>query len=105
MIRVGIDLGGTKIEGIALAGDGRAVAGRRVPTPRGDYDGTIRAVVGLVEGLEASAGERGTVGIGMPGAVSPRATGRPARYHEGAPIGGAGASGPNCHLILTGIGA
>jgi fructokinase len=71
MIRVGIDLGGTKIEGIALAGDGRAVAGRRVPTPRGDYDGTIRAVVGLVEGLEASAGERGTVGIGMPGAVSP----------------------------------
>jgi len=71
MIRVGIDLGGTKIEGIALAHDGRAVAGRRVPTPRDDYDGTIRAVVGLVEGLEASAGERGTVGMGMPGTVSP----------------------------------
>jgi len=71
MIRVGIDLGGTKIEGIALAGDGRAVAGRRVPTPRDDYDGTIRAVVGLVEALEASAGERGTIGMGMPGTVSP----------------------------------
>jgi len=71
MIRVGIDLGGTKIEGIALAGDGRAVAGRRVSTPRDDYDGTIRAVVGLVEALEATAGDRGTIGMGMPGTVSP----------------------------------
>jgi len=70
-MRIGIDLGGTKIEGIALAGGGHAVAGQRVPTPRDDYDATIRAVVGLVEGLEASAGERGTVGVGMPGAVSP----------------------------------
>jgi fructokinase len=71
MIRVGIDLGGTKIEGIALGGDGRTVAGRRVPTPRDDYAGTIRAVVGLIEGLEAGAGARGTVGIGIPGIVSP----------------------------------
>jgi fructokinase len=71
MIRIGIDLGGTKIEGIALSADGRAVAGRRMATPREDYDGTVRAVSGLVSALESDAGSRGTVGVGMPGAVSP----------------------------------
>ena len=71
MIRIGIDLGGTKIAGIALAADGRAAAGRRIATPREDYDGTVRAVAGLVAALEADAGERGTVGVGMPGAISP----------------------------------
>jgi fructokinase len=71
MIRIGIDLGGTKIEGIALDGDGRVVAGRRIATPREDYDGTVRAVAGLVGALEAAAGASATVGVGMPGAVSP----------------------------------
>jgi fructokinase len=71
MIRIGIDLGGTKIEGIALAAGGRVAAGRRIATPRDDYDGTVRAIAGLVATLEAEAGSRGTVGIGMPGAVSP----------------------------------
>jgi fructokinase len=71
MIRIGIDLGGTKIEGIALDGGGRVVAGRRIATPREDYHGTVRAVAGLVGALEAAAGASATVGVGMPGAVSP----------------------------------
>ena len=70
-MRIGIDLGGTKIEGLALGDDGRARAGHRVAAPRGDYDHTIRAIVELVAGLERSAGERGTVGVGIPGAISP----------------------------------
>jgi len=70
-MRIGIDLGGTKIEGIALADDGRQLARRRVPTPRGDYPGSIRAIVELVGWIEHEAGARGTVGVGMPGAISP----------------------------------
>jgi fructokinase len=69
-----VDLGGTKIEGIALDQDGRERARRRVATPAGDYRGTLEAVAGLVEMLEREAGGRGTVGVGTPGAVS-RATG------------------------------
>jgi fructokinase len=71
MSRIGIDLGGTKIEGIALAPDGRVAAGRRIATPREDYDGTIRAIAGLVAALEAETRSQSTVGVGMPGAISP----------------------------------
>ena len=74
MNRIGIDLGGTKIEGVVLAPDGRVAAGRRIATPREDYGGTVRAVAGLVAALEADTGARGTVGVGAPGAIS-RATG------------------------------
>lgn len=78
MIRIGIDLGGTKIEGIALDGS-RELARLRVETPRGDYAATVDAVVGLVRTLEAHAGEalrspaeaRGSVGVGIPGTMSP----------------------------------
>ncbi|MFA5908031.1 MAG: ROK family protein [Vicinamibacterales bacterium] len=70
-MRIGIDLGGTKIEGIALAADGRALQRRRIPAPRGDYDDSVRAVAGLVESLEHDTNARGTVGVGIPGAVSP----------------------------------
>ena len=69
-MRIGIDLGGTKIEGIALDDAGRALARRRVPTPQGDYDGTIKAIAGLVDAIESAAGGRGTVGVGIPGALS-----------------------------------
>ena len=75
MIRLGIDLGGTKIEGVALDAAGRELARRRVATPRGDYAGTLRAIVDLVVVIERDAGTGGTVGIGTPGAVSAR-TGR-----------------------------
>ncbi len=70
-MRSGVDLGGTKIEAVALAGDGREVVRRRVATPRGDYEATIETVAGLVLGIEREVGEPGTVGIGMPGAISP----------------------------------
>ena len=65
-IRIGIDVGGTKIEGIALAA-GREVARLRTPTPRGDYDATVEAIVSMVRALDARAGESGTVGVGIPG--------------------------------------
>jgi fructokinase len=74
-MRIGIDLGGTKIEGLALDDAGQGFARRRVPTPRDDYDGTLRALANLVSAIEREAGMRGSVGIGMPGAISP-ATGR-----------------------------
>lgn len=74
-IRLGIDLGGTKIEGIALDARGRVLARRRVATPRQDYAATVAAVAGLVAALEQDAGGRGSVGVGTPGAVSPK-TGR-----------------------------
>ena len=67
--RIGIDLGGTKIEALALDATGREVFRKRIPTPRGDYEATISAVQSLVREI----GE-GTVGIGIPGAES-RATG------------------------------
>lgn len=70
--RIGIDLGGTKTEAIALAADGAELARRRVPTERGSYDATIRTIVELVGGLESELAGTGTVGIGIPGAISPR---------------------------------
>jgi fructokinase len=70
-MRIGVDLGGTKIEAIALGEDGRELARRRVPTPRGDYPGTLEAVAGLVRAFEAERGRPGTVGVGIPGALSP----------------------------------
>jgi fructokinase len=70
-VRIGVDLGGTKIEAIALDDAGAVRARRRVATPRHDYDATLRAIAGLVSALETETGARGTVGIGMPGALSP----------------------------------
>src|SRR5438067_12664178 len=67
--RIGVDLGGTKIEAIALAPGGREIFRRRVLTPRGDYAGTIAAVSSLVHEIGT-----GSVGIGIPGALS-RVTG------------------------------
>ena len=69
-MRLGIDLGGTKIEIIALDDDGATLARERVPTPSGDYDGTIRAIADLVRGIEGRLGRTGSVGVAMPGAFS-----------------------------------
>jgi fructokinase len=69
-VRIGIDLGGTKIEGIALDGS-REAARLRVDTPRDDYAATLEAVAALVESLEQRSGARGTVGVGIPGTLSP----------------------------------
>jgi len=70
-MRIGIDLGGTKIEAIAIADDGSERERRRIPAPRDDYAATLDAVVNLVRDVETSCGERGTVGIGIPGTISP----------------------------------
>jgi fructokinase len=70
-MRIGVDLGGTKIEGVALAEDGRELARRRVATPRHDYGATLSAIVSLVGELERETGREGSVGVGMPGALSP----------------------------------
>ncbi|HQX83194.1 MAG TPA: ROK family protein [Vicinamibacterales bacterium] len=74
-MRLGIDLGGTKISAVVLDDDGREVWRTRVATPRGDYAGTIGAIGGLVEQAEQAVGARCTVGLGIPGAPS-RVTGR-----------------------------
>jgi fructokinase len=70
VIRIGIDLGGTKIEGIALH-ESREVARLRIDTPRDDYAATIEAIASVVTDLERAASDRGTVGIGIPGTLSP----------------------------------
>jgi fructokinase len=74
-MRIGVDLGGTKIEAVALADRGEVLARRRVPTPHGDYAATVRAVADLVAAVEAEVGGGGSVGIGTPGAVSSRTGG------------------------------
>lgn len=70
-VRIGVDLGGTKIESIALDESSRVIARRRVPTPRGDYAATVSAIGQLVRDIEHETGARGSVGIGIPGSLSP----------------------------------
>ena len=70
-LRLGVDLGGTKIEIIALDAQGKTLLRRRCATPAGDYDATVRAVVELVHAAETELGSRGNVGVAMPGALSP----------------------------------
>jgi fructokinase len=69
-MRIGIDLGGTKIEAIAIDGTNELLR-RRIGAPRGDYAATIAAVRDLVAGIEQELGATGTVGLGIPGAISP----------------------------------
>jgi fructokinase len=70
VIRIGVDLGGTKIEAVALADDGAEIARLRVPSPR-TYPDALEAIAGLVAQVEDRAGGTGPVGVGIPGAVSP----------------------------------
>ena len=70
-LAIGVDLGGTKIEAVALDGQGHERFRRRRPTPRGSYEGTLDAIRDLVLEAEQALGARGTVGVGHPGAVSP----------------------------------
>jgi fructokinase len=74
LMKLGIDLGGTKIEGLVLDDDGRELGRQRQPTPSGDYDGTVRAVGAIVEALAAAHGVAPDtpLGVGIPGAVSPK---------------------------------
>lgn len=69
-LRIGVDLGGTKIEALALDRDGRELVRKRVATPQGDYEATVRAVVSLVGSTEDDLKTKASVGVGMPGSVS-----------------------------------
>lgn len=71
-MRIGIDLGGTKIEAIALLPDGTVLARRREPTPQGDYIGIMQTIADLAFGLEREFGRPGTIGLATPGSLSPR---------------------------------
>jgi fructokinase len=73
-LRLGVDLGGTKIEIVALDARGGERLRRRTATPQGDYGATVAAIAGLVRDAERELGVRGKVGIGTPGSMS-RATG------------------------------
>lgn len=68
---IGIDWGGTKIEGVALTPSGAELARHRVDTPRGDYAACLADIVALIARLEAETGQRGSIGIGIPGSLEP----------------------------------
>jgi len=70
-VRIGIDLGGTKTEVIALADDGGELFRHRLPTPKNDYQATIDTIVELVRQAEEATQQTATVGIGIPGSISP----------------------------------
>ena len=71
-MRIGIDLGGTKIEGIALDDTGVEIYRKRIDAPQGVYNDTITAIAELVSEIETTTNDKGTVGIGIPGTVSPK---------------------------------
>ena len=71
MIRIGIDLGGTKIEGIALSESGEQLFRHRIATPQGDYQGTLQSIVDLIYLIEAGIDGKGSIGICTPGSLSP----------------------------------
>jgi fructokinase len=70
-MRIGIDLGGTKIEAVVLAPEGAVAFRQRRPTPRNDYDATLQVIAALVDDAERAIGHLCTVGLGMPGTISP----------------------------------
>jgi predicted NBD/HSP70 family sugar kinase len=69
-MRIGVDVGGTKIEIIALDDNGRTIVRRRMATPSADYAGIVRAIVDLVVQAQQEIGETASVGIATPGAIS-----------------------------------
>jgi len=70
-LRLGLDLGGTKTEIAALNAEGQIVYRERVASPRGDYPATLETIRNLVLSAEVELGAKGTVGLAMPGAISP----------------------------------
>lgn len=71
MVKIGIDLGGTKIEGIALSEAGEELFRQRIATPQGDYQGTLQSIVDLIKQIEAGTDQQGSIGICTPGSLSP----------------------------------
>lgn len=71
-MRIGIDLGGTKIEGIALDDTGNECFRKRIDSPQGSYQNTLKAIIGLIKDIESSIQTTGSIGIGIPGTISPQ---------------------------------
>jgi len=71
MVKIGIDLGGTKIEGIALSEAGEELFRQRIATPQGDYQRTLHSIVDLIKQIETGIDEQGSIGICTPGSLSP----------------------------------
>ncbi|MGE0256077.1 MAG: ROK family protein [Alphaproteobacteria bacterium] len=89
-MRIGVDLGGTKTEIVALGDDGAALDGARVASPQGDYAATVATIAGLVAACEARTGRHGTVGVGIPGVVDPDSgtvRGANSTWLNGRPLG------------------
>jgi fructokinase len=70
--RIGVDLGGTKIEAVAIGPSGETLARRRAPTPAHDYVAILETIAGVVRDMESELGGRGSLGLGTPGVISPR---------------------------------
>lgn len=70
-MRIGVDVGGTKIEAAALHADGSFAMRQRILTPSEDYGATLTAIVALIDGMEAALGQRCSLGFGVPGTLSP----------------------------------
>ncbi len=68
--RIGIDLGGTKIESIVIDYDGNEIYRERISTPKDDYSGTLNSIKNLVQKSELETGLYGTIGVGIPGTIS-----------------------------------
>ena len=71
-MRIGIDLGGTKIEGIALDDAGKELVRKRIGAPQGNYQNTLNAIANLISDIESITQDTGSVGIGIPGTISPQ---------------------------------
>jgi len=71
MLRIGVDLGGTKMEALALDGAGRELFRQRVATPRGSYEEILDGLVQLIHAVESACKMRGSIGVGIPGIISP----------------------------------
>jgi fructokinase len=87
--RIGVDWGGTKIEVVALLGDGTEAARVRVPTPRGDYEACLATIARVVAEVESAVGTAATVGVGLPGSVDPGtglAKGASSTWLNGRPV-------------------
>ena len=69
---IGIDWGGTKIEGVGLTDEGQEIIRLREETPRHDYQGCLRIIAGLIQRIEKETGLTGTIGIGIPGSLEPK---------------------------------
>ncbi len=70
-VRIGIDWGGTKIEALAMDADGQELRRVRIPTPRHNYEESVRATAELVASVEREVGSTGPIGIGIPGTIVP----------------------------------